>query len=193
MNEASFTANSALHQMAVHFFHMAKMRGSVLFITNKYGSSPTVGGIHGPRWLSAVVGKQPLPVRTGLQSFLTNSLISSIVLNNLLVTNLKERIGAPNCLCGVCSSWSLGCEFELGVGCKDYLKIKSLGTWAVHLVKCPTSSQVMISLLVSLSPVSGSVLIAQSLEPALDSVSPSLSVPALLAHSPSFSSSLKNK
>ena len=34
--------------------------------------------------------------------------------------------------------------------------------------------------LLSSSPTSGSVLTAQSLEPALDSVSPSLSVPALL-------------
>ena len=47
-------------------------------------------------------------------------------------------------------------------------------------VKRPTSVQVMISLFMSLSPVSDSVLTAQSLEPALDSVSPSLSAsPAL--------------
>ena len=39
-----------------------------------------------------------------------------------------------------------------------------------------TSPQIMISQLVSLSPVSGSVLTAQSLEPASDSVSPSLSL-----------------
>ena len=48
-------------------------------------------------------------------------------------------------------------------------------------VKRPTSAQVMISLLVSLSAMSGSVLTAQSLEPALDSVSPSFSAPPLLA------------
>ena len=47
-------------------------------------------------------------------------------------------------------------------------------------VEHPTSAQVMISQLVSLSPVLGSVLTAQSLEPALDSVSPSLSAPPLL-------------
>ena len=39
-------------------------------------------------------------------------------------------------------------------------------------VKCPTSAQVMISQFVSSSPESGSVLTAQSLEPASDSVSP---------------------
>ena len=44
-------------------------------------------------------------------------------------------------------------------------------------VECPTSAQVMISELVSSSPVSGSVLAAQSLESASDSVSPSLSLP----------------
>ena len=49
-----------------------------------------------------------------------------------------------------------------------------------QLVKCPTSAQVMISPFMSLSPASGSVLTAQSLEPALDSVSPSLSGPPLL-------------
>ena len=49
-----------------------------------------------------------------------------------------------------------------------------------QLVERPTSAQLMISRSVSLSPASGSVLMAQSLEPALDSVSPSLSAPPLL-------------
>ena len=44
-------------------------------------------------------------------------------------------------------------------------------------VKHLTSAQVMISQFMGSSPVSGSVLIAQSLEPALDSVSPSLTAP----------------
>ena len=43
-----------------------------------------------------------------------------------------------------------------------------------QLVKRPTSAQVMISRFVSLSPVLGSVLTAQSLEVDSDSVSPSL-------------------
>ena len=47
------------------------------------------------------------------------------------------------------------------------------------LVKCLTSAQVMISRFVGSSPTSGSVLTAQSLEPASDSVSPSLSLSAL--------------
>ena len=43
-----------------------------------------------------------------------------------------------------------------------------------------TSAQVMISMLMGLSPTSGSELTAQSLKPALDSVSPSLSAYPLL-------------
>ena len=42
-----------------------------------------------------------------------------------------------------------------------------------QLVERPTLAQVMISQFMSLSPASGSVLTAQSLEPASDSVSPS--------------------
>ena len=46
-----------------------------------------------------------------------------------------------------------------------------------QLVERPTSAQVMISQSVSLSLTLGSVLTAWSLEPAVDSVSPSLSAP----------------
>ena len=60
-----------------------------------------------------------------------------------------------------------------------FISIRKLGpgAWVAQSVKHPTSAQVMISWLVSSSPASGSVLIAKSLEPALDSVSPSLSAP----------------
>ena len=47
-------------------------------------------------------------------------------------------------------------------------------------VKRPTLAQIMISQSVSSSPELSSVLTAQSLDPALDSVSPSLSAPPLL-------------
>ena len=69
------------------------------------------------------------------------------------------------------------------------------GAWGAQPVKRPTSAQVMISRFVSSSPASGSVLTAQSLEPASDSVSPSLSAPPLLMLSlaRSLSLSLKNK
>ena len=48
-------------------------------------------------------------------------------------------------------------------------------------VKRPTSAQVMISRFVGLSPVLGSMLTAQSLEPASDSVFHSLPLPHALS------------
>ena len=57
-------------------------------------------------------------------------------------------------------------------------------------VKHLTSAQVVISRFVGSSPVSGSVLTAQNLEPTSDSVSPSLCAPPLLVLSPSLSLSL---
>ena len=54
-----------------------------------------------------------------------------------------------------------------------------------------TSAQVMVSKFLGLSPASGSVLTAQSLEPALGSVSPSLYVPPPLTLC--LCLSLKNK
>ena len=57
---------------------------------------------------------------------------------------------------------------------------KHWGAWVAQSVERPTLAQVMISQYQGSSPVSGSVLTAQSLEPASDSVSPSLSAPPLL-------------
>ena len=65
------------------------------------------------------------------------------------------------------------------------------GTWVAQLAECSTSVQGMILTFVGSSPMSSSVLTAQSLEPALYSVSPTLSLP--LSNSCSPSSSLKNK
>ena len=59
-------------------------------------------------------------------------------------------------------------------------------------IERPASAQVMISQSVSWSPELDSVLTAQSLEPALDSVSPSLSAP-LPTHALSLSVSEINK
>ena len=82
------------------------------------------------------------------------------------------------------------------------LLVKNYATWGtlgVQLIKRPTSAQIMISQFMGSSPTSGSVLTAQSLEPASDSVSPSLSAPPLLSLclsasvSVSVSVSLKNK
>ena len=52
---------------------------------------------------------------------------------------------------------------------------KRRGAWVAQSVKHLTSAQVMISWSMSSSPASGSVLTAQRLEPASDSVSPYLS------------------
>ena len=68
-----------------------------------------------------------------------------------------------------------------------------LGTWVAQSVKRLISARVMISQSASSSPTSGSVLTAQSLEPALDSVSPSLSAPPLLMLCLSLSQKLKKK
>ena len=57
-------------------------------------------------------------------------------------------------------------------------------------IERPASAQVMISQFVSSSPVSGSVLTAQNLEPVVDAVSPFLPAPLPLVLS--LSLSLKN-
>ena len=64
-----------------------------------------------------------------------------------------------------------------------------MGVWVAQSVERPTSAQVMISRFMSLSPMSGSVLTAQSLEPRSDSVSPR----PPLTRSCSVSLSYKNK
>ena len=51
------------------------------------------------------------------------------------------------------------------------------GAWVAQSVERPTSAQVTISRSVSSSPASGSGLMARSLEPVSDSVSPSLFLP----------------
>ena len=56
----------------------------------------------------------------------------------------------------------------------------SRGAWVAQSVEHPALAQVMIPWFLSSSPASGSVLIARSLEPASDSVSPSVSAPPLL-------------
>ena len=66
------------------------------------------------------------------------------------------------------------------------------GGWVAQSVKHPTSAQVMISRFVGSSPASGSGLTAQSLEPASDSVSPSLSALPPLVISLSLSKIIKH-
>ena len=60
-----------------------------------------------------------------------------------------------------------------------FQEVKLWGAWVSQSVKRPTGAQVMISQFMGSSPTWVSVLTAQSLEPAPDSVSSSLSVPLL--------------
>ena len=95
--------------------------------------------------------------------------------------------------------WALRCQCRAGLRAPsqelwdhDLSWIQELGgAWMAQSVERPTSAQVTISRSVSSSPASGSGLMAQSLEPASDSVSPSLSLP--LPCSCSVSLCLKNK
>ena len=67
----------------------------------------------------------------------------------------------------------------LGSMSNNLKKKKRRGTWVTQLVKCPTVAQIMIARSVDQSLMLGSVLTAQSLEPASDSVSPFLSDPQI--------------
>ena len=77
------------------------------------------------------------------------------------------------------TKWMLGVKV-LTVGERSYKQIWNDGPpgWLSLLsIRLLISAQVMISPFMSLGPPSGSVLMAQSLEPVSDSVSPSLSAP----------------
>ena len=56
---------------------------------------------------------------------------------------------------------------------KKYIR----SAWVAQSVERPTSAQVMISQFMSSGPACSSVLMAQNLEPALESASPSPSIP----------------
>ena len=73
------------------------------------------------------------------------------------------------------------------------VKILLRGTWVAPSADRPTSAQVMVSQFLGSSPVLGSVLTAQSLQPASDSASPSLSAPSPLVLCLSLSLSKINK
>ena len=82
---------------------------------------------------------------------------------------------------------------ECGMHSSVDLRGKWRGSWVAQSVERLTSAQVMISQFMSSSPTLGSVLTAQSLDPASDSVSPSLSAPSPLMLCLSLSLSLKNE
>ena len=83
----------------------------------------------------------------------------------------------------VSPSFSAPLPFSLSLSLPVSLSLSKIskhwGAWVAQSVKCPTSAQNMISRFVSPSPAWGSVLTAQSLEPASDSVSPLSAPPPL--------------
>ena len=110
--------------------------------------------------------------------------VKNMVLNNEWVNQeIKEEIkkymetnGNENTM--VQNLWDAAKAVLRGkfIAIQAYIKKqeKSWGAWVAQAIKRPTSAQVMISRSVSSSPMSGSVLTSQSLEPVSDSVSPSL-------------------
>ena len=107
------------------------------------------------------------------------------------------RQGKVNSLSGESLPLEVGRQLLLGgreassTGKKDSSKFRGSGCLDGSSIKRLTSAQVMISQFVSSSPALGSVLTAQILGPALDSVSPSLSAPpCACAPARSLSSSL---
>ena len=107
--------------------------------------------------------------------------------HDLTVHEIKPYVGLcadstkKACLGFFLSPLSLSAPSPLSLKINNlFKKINNRGAWVAQLVKRLTSAHVMILRFVSLSPVSGSVLTARSLEPASDSVSPSLSAPHLL-------------
>ena len=70
--------------------------------------------------------------------------------------------------CGICTIWP---EFSLDIAKQVDVTSKSgLGGWVAQSVKHPTSARVMTPRFVGSRPAWGSVLTAQSLEPASDSL-----------------------
>ena len=83
----------------------------------------------------------------------------------------RDRVGADDTVFfGGEESWQVG---------RSLLNYTFLGHLVTQSVEGPTSAQVMILRSVGLSPGSGCVLTAQSLEPASGSVSPSFCAPQI--------------
>ena len=87
----------------------------------------------------------------------------------------KNKVTGPNRVLG---TWQELQRYLLDGGMSGWLINVALGgAWVAPSVERPTSAQVVISQFVSSSLESGSMLTAQSLQPASASVSPSLSAP----------------
>ena len=105
----------------------------------------------------------------------TNQCYGNVVLWHLLCakSGLEPRLQNLH-FSTECACLPGGPTREAQVRLEDKSKGKRRGAWVAQSVEPPTSAQAMISRSVSSSPVSGSVLTAQRLEPASDSASPPL-------------------
>ena len=146
---------------------------------------------------------QSLKRLTSAQVMISRSVSSSPALGSVLTAqslepasySVSSSLSAPSLLV-LCLPLCLPHPthtVSLSLKNKQAFKKHKRGTWVAQSVKRPTSAQIMTSRFMSLSPALGSVLTAQSLEPASDSVSSSLSAPSLLALCLSLSLSLKDK
>ena len=119
-------------------------------------------------------GREKSKDRTLVSFFLSTWVAQSVKCLLLLAQVLISRF--------VGLSPALGLSLSLSALLLHTRKLKNTGCWGAWVaqsVERPTSAQVTILRSVSSSPASGSGLMAQSLEPASDSVSPSLSAPSL--------------
>ena len=121
--------------------------------------------------------KHPTSAQIMISRFVSSSPVSGSVLT---AQSLEPALDSVSPSLSLCPSSARALSLSLS-------RINSRGTWVAQSVKGPTSAQVMISQFMSSSPVSGSVLTAQSLEPASDSVSPSLSLLLSCSHAVSLS------
>ena len=107
----------------------------------------------------------------------TNSILSCFLWLQTAVSIKcgKDRLNSPPQWdhTNIEKRWFLRMEIEM------FLRKEKRGAWVAQSVERSTSAQVTILQSVSSNPASGSGLMAQSLEPASDSVSPSLSAPPL--------------
>ena len=122
------------------------------------------------------------PSASLLRGLRRNPCCQPIDLEFLASGTVRKQIAS--CPVGGVLPWQ---PWRTNTGCtrqgKIFLKLSSWGAWVAQSVKRLTSAQVVISQFMISSPTLGSVLTAQSLGPASDSVSASLSLSLPCSHS----------
>ena len=129
----------------------------------------------------------PKPIT--FQTLIWENLVYTKILSNFMSPSLALDTKNKICRKRINTFMSFSSLQFYGMRNKDLKKRKNRGTWVAQVVKSPISAEGMISQFVSSIPTSGSVLTAQSLGLASDSVSHSLCP----SPTPVLSQSLKNK